>query len=83
MDILENVQHQEEVVKKVGRKKKIIPDEKKITIRLSERDFVRLQKLIDNQNRNRDKSFEIWRRKNDVNPERKTRNKPIEFEIVE
>ena len=57
-------------------------EEKMITIKLTQSDFNRLIKVIENERKNRDRAFNAWRKNNPVNPSRKKRNKDITYEIV-
>jgi hypothetical protein len=68
---------------KRGRKKKVIPTEPKIKIQMTKKNFERLIKVIENEQKNKDRAFEAWRKKNDVDTTRKSRCKPIEYEILE
>jgi phosphorylcholine metabolism protein LicD len=69
-------------VPKIIKKKSQIED-KYITIRMTKKDYERLVKVIRNEQSNRDRAFEGWRKKNNVDPNRKPRSNPIQYEIIE
>lgn len=69
-------------VPKIIKKKSQIED-KYITIRMTMKDYERLVKVIRNEQSNRDRAFEGWRKKNNVDPNRKPRTNPIQYEIIE
>jgi hypothetical protein len=75
--------NQSEIVKHLNHRKKKDSPEPNVTIRMTKKDYERLVKVIRNEQSNRDRAFEAWRKKNNVDPNRRPRSNPIQYEIIE
>ena len=83
MEKQEIIFNQSEIVKQLNLRKKKESNEPNVTIRMTKKDYDRLVKVIRNEQSNRDRAFEAWRKKNPVDPNRKPRSNPIQYEIIE
>jgi predicted secreted Zn-dependent protease len=74
-----------DVVEKIkqSKKKKSIEPEPKIKIQMTKKNFERLIKVIENEQKNKDRAFEAWRKKHNVDPTKRQRSKSIQYEILE